>query len=76
MIDSDERQAARPSETFCGLDAHEERSDEPRSIRYRDTVDAFPREFCLRHRFADDGCEVPQVIARRELRDDSAVPSV
>ena len=76
VIDAHERLAGRPCEALRGLNADEQRADEPGTIRHRHAVHVRQPHPGLRERRADDGAHVAQVISRRQLRDNAPVGSV
>jgi len=76
VIDGHERQASRPCERLRGRHADEERADQPRPGRDGDGVDVVERRARLVQRLLDDRGDELEVPARRDLRDDAAVPRV
>ena len=73
VIDADQRFAARPGEAFREPEADEERAREAGPRGHGDAVDVAEPDAGAGERFADDGGDRSDVIARGDLRDDAAV---
>ena len=76
VVDRGEREAARAGDRLGGLDAHEQRADEPGAARHRDELDVVELGPGLRERVVDDRVGELEVVAARHLRHDAAVAVV
>ena len=76
VVDPDQRQAPRVGDGAGGAHADEQRADEPRAARHRDTVDGVPSAVQPGHRALDDRDDGLEVGARGELGHDASVGRV
>jgi len=73
MIDSDERFLDRVGERLGVTQTNQQRSGEPRTLGDRDGIDGLVRPACIVERFADDGNDGTQMLARSQFGYHSAV---
>ena len=76
MLHADEGHAEGRGGRFGEGDAHEQRSDQPRSLRDRDCVKAIPAGVRLLQRPIDDAADVAHMLARGKFRDNAAPGAV
>ena len=72
MVDTDERLVERKGQGLGRRDADEQCADESRSVRHGDLVDVRERHTGLADGLIDDGHDVDDVLARSDLRHDTA----
>ncbi len=76
MVDRDERQPACPGQGLCGRDANEQGADKTGSLRDGDEVHVVERGVGVVERPSNRRKQQLEMMARRDLRDDAAVPRV
>ena len=73
MVHGDERFAERHGQNLSVGDAHEQRTDEPRTLRDGDGIDFRELDAGLFHGFAHDRNDLPQMLAGGQFRYDAAI---
>ena len=76
MVDGDERQPACPGEGLCGRDSDEQGADQARAPSDGDPIDVAERGLRVVERAPHRGKQQLEMVPRRDLRHNAAVPRV